>query len=236
VIDAALDGAELGRGRVVLLYGEAGVGRTSLLRAASLDAEARGLNVLEAHGSELERGYGFGIVRQLLEARIAALSSAQRRSLLRDAGPAAESALGIGPPELRVSGNGFEAMEGLHRLVACLATSIPLLVVVDDLQWCDRPSLDFLCFLGQRATQLPVTIAAAWRRGEPGVKAGRLQALAGSPDTFFLTPAALDYEGVHAVLRRETQVEPEDDAVAAVHEQTGGRPFLVAELVVGPPS
>jgi len=233
VIDAALDGAELGRGRVVLLYGEAGVGRTSLLRAASLDAEARGLNVLEAHGSELERGYGFGIVRQLLEARIAALSSAQRRSLLRDAGPAAESALGIGPPELRVSGNGFEAMEGLHRLVACLATSTPLLVVVDDLQWCDRPSLDFLCFLGQRATQLPVTIAAAWRRGEPGVKAGRLQALAGSPDTFFLTPAALDYEGVRAVLRRETQVEPEDDAVAAVHEQTGGRPFLVAELVAG---
>ncbi len=233
MIDAALDGAELGRGRVVLVYGEAGVGRTSLVRAASLDAEARGLGVLEAHGSGLERGYGFGIVRQLLEARIAALSSAQRRSLLREAGPAAESALGIGPPERRVSGNGFEAIEGVHRLVACLAATTPLLVVVDDLQWCDRPSLDFLCFLGHRVTQLRVTIAAAWRRGEPGVKAGRLQALAGNPDTFFLAPAALTHEGVRAVLRRETHTEPEDDAVAAVHEQTGGRPFLVAELVAG---
>ena len=233
MIDAALDGAELGRGRVVLVYGEAGVGRTSLVRAASLDAEARGLGVLVAYGSGLERGYGFGIVRQLLEARIAALSAAERRSLLREAGPAAESALGIGPPELRVSGNGFEAIEGVHRLVACLAATTPLLVVVDDLQWCDRPSLDFLCFLGHRVTQLRVTIAAAWRRGEPGVKAGRLQALAGNPDTFFLAPAALTHEGVRAVLRREIHTEPEDDAVAAVHEQTGGRPFLVAELVAG---
>jgi DNA-binding CsgD family transcriptional regulator len=233
MIDSALDGAELGHGRVVLVYGQAGAGRTSILRAAALDAEARGLTVLEAGGSELERGYGFGVVRQLLEARMAELTPAQARSLLREAGPAAESALGIGPPDSRTAGAGFDQIEGVHRLVTRLAAIAPVLVVVDDMQWCDRPSLDVVCFLGHRVTQLPVTIVAAWRRGEPGVKAGRLQALAGKPDTFFLAPEPLSHTGVRAILRRETQTEPEDAAVAAVHEQTGGQPSLVAELVAG---
>ncbi len=233
IIDSALDGAELGHGRVVLVYGEAGVGRTSILRATALSAESRGLTVLEAYGSELERGYGFGIVRQLLEARLAELTPSQSRSLLREAGPAAESALGLGGPDSGAPGGGFDQIEAVYRLVARLAAIAPVLVVVDDMQWCDRPSLDFVCFLGHRATQLPVTILAAWRRGEPGVKAGRLQALAGKPETFFVAPGPLSHAGVRAVLRRETQAEPEDEAVTTLHEQAGGQPSLVAELVAG---
>jgi DNA-binding CsgD family transcriptional regulator len=153
--------------------------------------------------------------------------------VLSDGGPAAESALGIGPPEPRASGAGFDQIEGVQRLVTRLATTSPLLVAVDELQWCDRPSLDFLCFLGHRASQLPVTIIAAWRRGEPGVRAGRLQALAGKPETFFLTPSPLSPAGIRELLRRATGTQPHDDAVKAVHAQTGGQPFLVTELVAG---
>ena len=109
----------------------------------------------------------------------------------------------------------------------------PLQVAVDDLQWCDRASLDFLCFLGHRATQLPVTVITAWRRGEPGVRAGRLQALAGRPDTLFLTLAPLSHQGVRALLTRGREGKPDEEAVRVVHEQTGGQPFLVTELVNG---
>ena len=233
LIDAAMTGAELGRGRFVLLYGQAGVGRSSMLRASVLDAQARGIDVLEAWGSELERSYAFGIVRQLLEARIAGLTHAQRRSILADGGLAAEAALGIGSSELRVSSGGFEQIEGVHRLMMRLAALKPLLVAVDDVQWCDRPSLDFLCFLGHRASRSPVTIIAAWRRGEPGVRAGRLQALAGRPDTLFLTLGPLSHAGVRAVLARETGTAPAEDAIAVIHGQTGGQPFLVRELAAG---
>ena len=233
LIESAVAGSELGEGRVVLVYGPAGVGRSSLLRACASDAAARGIVVLQAGGDELERGYGFGIVRQLLEARIARLRPAERRSMFSDAGPAAESALGIGPSGVRVSSAGFEEIQAVHRLITGLAAVQPLLITVDDLQWCDRPSLDFLCFLGHRVARLPVTIIAAWRRGEPGVRAGRLQALAGKPDTVFLTPPPLSRHGVRAVLEREIGKDPDDDVVALVHGQTGGQPFLVSELVAG---
>ncbi|MEA2371101.1 MAG: hypothetical protein QOH12_1495 [Solirubrobacteraceae bacterium] len=233
LIDGALSGAESGHGRTVLLYGHSGVGRSSLLRASALDAESRGITVLQASGTELERGYGFGIVRQLLEARIAGLPPGQRRTLLDQAGPAAEAALGIGPPVPGVSTAGFDQIGGVHRLVVSLAAIDPLLLAVDDLQWCDRPSLDFLCFLGHRATRLPVTIIAAWRRGEPRVKAGRLQALAGQPETIFLTPAPLTPDGVRTMLTRDCAGDPADQAVDTVHAQTSGEPFLAGELVGG---
>lgn len=232
LIDGALAGSKRGRGRFVLLYGQAGLGRSSLLRATALDAEGRGIAVLEAAGSELESGYGFGIVRQLLEVPIAALTPAQRQSMFSRAGRAAESALGIGPSE-QASNAGFDEIEAVHRLVTALAEMTPLLVCVDDLQWCDRPSLDFLCFLGHRTTQMPVTIIAAWRRGEPGVRAGRLQALAGKPDTLFLTLAPFSRDGVRDVLEHETGTDPDEGAVDVIHALTGGQPYLVSELVAG---
>ena len=233
LIERALTGCVLGRGRLVLLYGQAGAGRSGLLRASVREAETRGIAVLEASGNELERSYGFGIVRQLLEARIARLTPAQRRSILADAGGAGEAALGIGPSEPRASSASFDQIEGVHRLVTRLASLKPLVVVVDDLQWCDRPSLDFLCFLGHRVTRLPVTIIAGWRRGEPSVRAGRLQTLAGQPETVFLTLAPLSHDGVRAVLRAGDGADPDDEIVDVVHSQTGGQPFLVSELAAG---
>lgn len=233
MIDVALTSSTQGQGRFVILYGRSGIGRSTLLAAGIRQAKQHGIATLSAFGSELERGYGFGIVRQLLEARIAGLTAAERRSLLNHAGPASAAALGIGPWNEASPGTGFDQLESVYRLVTRLSAGAPLLVAVDDLQWCDRPSLDFLCFLGHRAGQLPVTIIGAWRRGEPHVKAGRLQALAAMPQTSFLNLAPLGREGVRTVLLNETGSSPGDAAVDAVLRQTGGEPFLVKELADG---
>jgi DNA-binding CsgD family transcriptional regulator len=233
VVDRVLGDCERGHGRVVLLYGPAGVGRSSLLHASVLEAESRGIAVVQATGSELERAYAFGVCRQLLEAHIAQLTHAQRRSLLSRAGRAAESALGIGESEVPRADATFEQIQAVYRLITGLAAARPLLVAVDDMQWCDRPSLDLLCFLGHRATRLPVVIIAGWRRGEPGVRAGRLQALAAKPGTVFLTLGELSEAGVAAVVRRETGEDPAPETVGVIHAQTGGQPFLVSELAAG---
>ena len=56
-----------GEGAVLVVEGQAGVGKTELLRAAEEVGEAEGLRVLRARGSELDRAFAFGVVRQLLE-------------------------------------------------------------------------------------------------------------------------------------------------------------------------
>jgi DNA-binding CsgD family transcriptional regulator len=236
VIGGALSEMERGHGCVVLLYGQSGVGRSSVLDAVVADAETRGLSVLTACGRELERGYSFGIVRQLLEARVARLTAAQRRSMLSEAGPAAAAAIGVGAFETfeaGASGTGFEQIQGVYQVLSRLAAMKPLLIAVDDVQWCDRSSLDFLCFLGHRATRLPIALIAAWRRGEPGARAGQLQALAGDPDNVFLTLAPLSNDGIRAIVERATGDEPDDDVVSVIAALTGGQPFLVNELIQG---
>src|ERR671930_2388986 len=66
-IHSALARAAQGSGALVLVDGSAGVGKTALLETARAAAEQGGLLVLRARGAELERAFGFGVVRQLFD-------------------------------------------------------------------------------------------------------------------------------------------------------------------------
>jgi predicted ATPase len=66
-LGAELAGAGNGRGRLVLISGPAGIGKTALLHRVERGAERDGMLVLRARGVELEQGFAFGVVRQLLE-------------------------------------------------------------------------------------------------------------------------------------------------------------------------
>jgi predicted ATPase len=72
---AASGEAARGGGHVVVIEGAAGIGKTSLLRAARTHAAGCGLRVLAARGSELERAFPFGVVRQLFEPAVARADS-----------------------------------------------------------------------------------------------------------------------------------------------------------------
>ena len=80
-----LESACSGAGVLLVVEGSAGAGKTRLIDVAARAAEARGIRVLEASGSELERELGFGVVRSLFEGVLASASPAQRRSLLSGA-------------------------------------------------------------------------------------------------------------------------------------------------------
>src|SRR5204863_190482 len=71
-LEAVLDAARGGEGRLVVVEGSAGIGKTRLLAAARGLASADGADVLAARGGELEGAFVFGIVRQLFEAPLAA--------------------------------------------------------------------------------------------------------------------------------------------------------------------
>jgi hypothetical protein len=153
---AAVAAAEAGHGSLVLVEGPAGIGKTTLLRAACRGPAAR---VLTARGLALEQGFGYGIVRQLLE-------EVRGEDGLMDGAAALAARVfdwtEAGPVEDDVR---YAAMHGLYWLVANLAARQPLVLAVDDAHWADAPSLRWLAHLAARVEHLPVALLLAVRDG-----------------------------------------------------------------------
>jgi predicted ATPase len=149
---------------VLVIQGAAGIGKSAPVRVLCEHATEQRLQLLTARGSELERDFGFGLVRQLLETRVVRAGESERAELL--AGPA-----GLAAPVLGLGGGGvgdsFAASRGLYWLLANLAVGGPV-VVVDDLQWADEPSLRWLVYLCHRLEGVPVLVAASTHPPRPG--------------------------------------------------------------------
>jgi DNA-binding CsgD family transcriptional regulator len=152
VVEAADGGA------VLLLTGEPGVGKTVLLDAAAEAAAAAGTRVLRAAGVEFEADVSYSGLHQVLFPLLAEFG--QLGALQRDA---LNLALGFGegPPSGRlVVGN------AVLTLLRLSAQAQPLLVIVDDLPWVDRPSALVLGFAARRLSGSRVGFLAASRIGE----------------------------------------------------------------------
>src|SRR5262245_33635194 len=94
---ADLHTAASGDGRLLVLEGPAGIGKTRLLDAASRQADSSRVLVLRARGGELEREFAFGIVRQLFEPHLAHASAADRGRLFDGAAGLSAPLLGDAP-------------------------------------------------------------------------------------------------------------------------------------------
>jgi len=84
-IESALAEARAGRGTFVVIEGPAGIGKTALLAVARTAAAEGGMRVLRSRGSELERNFAFGVVRQLVEPPLVEASEVERAELLQGA-------------------------------------------------------------------------------------------------------------------------------------------------------
>ena len=189
-IDALLSAAVAGTGRLLVVAGEAGIGKSTLLRAAASRAAERGVRVLTASGGALETEFAFGVARQLF----GDAGDLSGRGGGRGAGPRAAAPVGTRALDAGQRAVSFELQHGLYWLTADLAESAPLLVCVDDVQWADPDSLGFLAYLARRLDDLPVALLVAVREGEPCPAPEVLAALrAGGRE---LTPAALSEAAV----------------------------------------
>ncbi len=221
---AARDGA----GRLVLIEGDPGVGKTALLAAAAEISAALGLAVLSARGGELEAAGGFGIAQQLLERSVVRADAEERDRLLTGAAALAAPLLGLAAAGAPL--DPAQARHGLYWLLAALAERGPLTLLVDDAQWADLPSLDWLLYLARRLERLPVLVVVARVPGEPTVARPLLEALAVEPvaETIRLEP--LSEVGTAAALAALDGGVPVADFARACHEWTGGNPHFVAEI------
>ncbi len=222
-----LDDALAGDGRAVLIEGPAGIGKSRLLQLARRRAEAAGALVLAARSSELEREYPYGVVRQLLEARLA--DPAARERALAGAAATARAVFDPAPGDDRDAS--FATLHGLYWLLLNLAGERPLVIAVDDLHWCDRPSLRFLAYLTRRLEGLPILLAVTARSTEPGTDPALVGEIASDLATSPVRPGPLTGVAVGDLVRESLGPEADASFTAAVHAATGGNPLLIRQLL-----
>jgi DNA-binding CsgD family transcriptional regulator len=223
--------ADEGTGGLVVVQGPAGIGKTSLLRAVGDVARERSLRVLSARGSDLERAFAYGMVRQLLEPVWFGAAAEERAAWSSGAAALAVPLLeSVGGADDDAVEGGFARLHGLYWLCANLAADRPLVVLVDDLQWSDDASAAFLGFLARRVGDLPVLLVVGSR---PADAAGAAEAAALLADATALQvrPRPLSDEAVAAWVARSAGREPDASFVDACREVTAGNPLLLAELL-----
>lgn len=215
-----------------MISGEAGIGKSSLLQAAKVEARAGGLLVLGGRGAELERDFAFGVVRQLFEPMLARAEPEDRKSLLEGPAQPAAQLVTDGPRSTDglPSEALFSSLHALYWLAVRLSERTPLLLAIDDAHWADRESLHFLGFVAGRMAELPVLTVIASRSAEPGTDLGLIDAIGREQTAEQLSPTPLSERATAEVVGRHLRSPSDAVFSAACQRATGGNPFLVSEL------
>ncbi len=158
-LDRALRAARDGRGSTIVVRGEAGIGKSRLLRFAEERAAAGGMRVLFTRGVEAEAELSFSGIAELLASVLGHLEDIPSVQSAALAG-----ALALGPP---VAGDRFTICAATMSLLARVAEMEPLAVLVDDAHWLDAASRECLVFTARRAAGGGMTLIFSVRDDEP---------------------------------------------------------------------
>jgi DNA-binding CsgD family transcriptional regulator len=217
-----------GAGRVIVVDGPAGIGKTSLLAAVAGDAGKDGVAVLRARGGALEQDAPWGVARQLFEP----LRARQIWSEL--AVGAAELATRALDPAMAEPARAGDAMHAAARGLVWLAVNLaargPALLVVDDVHWADAPSLRWLAQLARDLDGLALGVLCAVRSGEPPTESGLLAELLAAAPEPPVRPRPLGPQAAEALVREEMPGASASFA-RACHAVTAGNPFLLQVLL-----
>jgi class 3 adenylate cyclase/tetratricopeptide (TPR) repeat protein len=242
-LGAALDRALGGQGQLVLVAGEAGIGKTRIAEELCADARSREARVAWGRCHEGTGAPAYWPWRQALRAYAAGRPPAV---VVAELGPDAVE-LGQLMPELAtVEGARRPATELdpemarfrlFDAMTACLrsaAAARGLVVVLDDLHWADRASLLLLEFMARELTDSRLLIVGTYRDVEVDRRhplSGTLAEVFRQPVTSYLALSGLDRDEVRRFVAGVTGIDPPADLVTALHGQTDGNPYFVSELV-----
>jgi DNA-binding CsgD family transcriptional regulator len=242
-LTADLAAAVGGHGRVVLVAGEPGIGKTRLAEELAAQATACGALVLWGRCWEGEGAPAFWpwiqVVRAYLqtvdptalrsEMGAGAADIAQLVPSIRDRLPGLPTSPPVEPEAAR-----FQLFDSLAGFLRAAAARRPLLLVFDDLHWADAPSLALLRFVGRELEGAGLLVVGLYRHTEVDPGHPLLVTLAdltrGQHHRRLLL-AGLDQGEVASFVALVAGVEPSSALAAAVHQRTDGNPFFVTEVV-----
>jgi DNA-binding CsgD family transcriptional regulator len=230
-IGDALRSATAGTGRIVMIEGAPGIGKSSLLDGAAELPEAERMAVLRARGGVMEREFALGVVIQLLAPSIEPLTEGKRERVFAGAAGLARPLFEEVPDRAAADDRLFARFHGLHWLCARLADERPLALLVDDAHWADEHSLRFLAYLEARIEEIPACAILAVRTGETAAASEALTALMESPQLAPVRPSSLSPAAVAQLVRDCLGENTDDEVCAECARTTGGNPLLTRQLI-----
>ncbi len=240
---SGLADAVAGRGRVFLIAGEPGIGKTRLAEELTAEAARRGAQVLWGRCWEGGGAPAYWPWVQIM------------RSALRDSDPAARTELlggtagliaqlvpelrewqpdlpALTPPALSPEHARFAQFDAVSGLLKRAGAARPLVLILDDLHAADQPSLLLLQFIARELRDAHLLIVATYRDIEVPARPECAQALAAiAREGHRLPLSGLSADDVARFITAGFALAPSHAVVAAVHQTTEGNPLFIDEVV-----
>ena len=224
--------AAAGRSSVVLVVGEAGIGKTSLAEALATDVEASGGRVLRARCYEAERSL---LLQPLVDALTPIVGALPPHRLRDHAGshvdalagllPAAALALGpAGDTTAPAEATQRRAFEAVLHLLRRLGDEAPVLLLLDDLHNAGSTTAEAVRYLARRAEGARLLVVGTVRREEGATALATLADVSAVVEPEALSSSAVERLAVSAGLAEQA---------AAIARSTRGHPFFVVEVLRG---
>jgi tetratricopeptide (TPR) repeat protein len=238
-----LEAAMAGRGRLFFLSGEPGSGKTRLTEELTTYAQMRGASVILGKCFDGEGAPAFWpwvqAIRRYAHGREAnelydtmgpgASDIAQLDSEIRQRLPALPTPLTLEPEQAR-----FRLFDSITTFLRSAARSRPILLILDDLQWADEPSLRLLQFFAQEIREAHLLVVGTYRdvalgRGHPLT---RTLAEVGREDLAHqIRLEGLSREEVGRCIELTSGISPPETLVQRIWDKTEGNPFFVSEMI-----
>ncbi len=229
VLTAALEAAGGGRMAALFLTGEAGVGKTRLVQDLAGRAVAAGATVLFGGATDIEESPPFWPVTSGLRGLLRSESGRAVRQQLEPWTAQVEGLLAAGPvdPHTRV-----QTLELLRHVVLRLAERSTVVLVVEDLQWADRSTLDLLAYLVANLPDERVLIVASHRTDAPSARSPArtmISELARHRQVRSLDVVPLSRAAVAQLVAASAPGRP--DLVELVWQRSAGNAFIAEETL-----
>src|SRR5918994_2089725 len=236
VLSGWLDEAAGGAGRVGVVLGEAGIGKSRLLDALAAEASDRAMEVLRGRAVHATAPVAYRPLSEALRALVRAGRAPSRRDLAPfdqflgalmpewsgpDAGPLEHSVLTIAEAVLRFL---HAAAKGEAKRPGCL-------LVLEDLHWVDDETLAVVEYFADNVAGERLLIAASWRTDEPSDRAESLRRLIDSRTVWSVALNRLDAAAVAAMVASWLDTSSVGDDVLALVAPADGVPFLIEEVL-----
>lgn len=242
VLSEALDAASEGRGGLVVLVGEAGVGKTAIARAFATDARAQGASVLRGSCFEGEWQPPYGPWVEALGGYFRATEPEHLQKALGSGTPPlarlvpeVRAALPETPPTATLSPDQERSRlyDAVTQVLLIAARARPVVLVLDDLHWADRDSLWLLRHIVRFAGNSRLMILGIYR--DPDLHLRRpltdvLAVLRRETDYERVVVRGLDYPHVAEYLARAAGQDFPEALTRAIYAETGGNPFYTREV------
>jgi class 3 adenylate cyclase/tetratricopeptide (TPR) repeat protein len=240
---ALLEDALSGRGHLLLLTGEPGIGKTRTAEELATYAQVRGAQVHwgrchEADGAPAYWPWSEAIRSYVRDADPVGLAWQLGREAAEVAQIVPELREVLGEvedlPELEPEQARFRLFDSVGTFLRGASQARPLVIILDDLHWADEPSLLMLRFIARQIGDSGLVLVGTYRDVELGRHhplAETLSDLAGIEHGRRVGLRGLDVEAVGRYVQMTTGSGPPPGLADAVRDQTAGNPFFVAEVV-----